>query len=165
MINKLTLQSVIKHKKNSIFNNVHDISTIINFSSSYKIIDGSLLKFEDLKKNRLNFNEKRHELLQKQQYINFNIYEKDLGFCTDHYLGTQFGREMVYEFYLQSEEKIKNEFNQLSRSNPTKLIWRWQDYMFEDNIIKTMRDFSENEKDFFNKEEAFQYKFISHVIK
>ena len=37
--------------------------------------------------------------------------------------------------------------------------------MFEDNIIKTMRDFSENEKDFFNKEEAIQYKFISHVIK
>ena len=151
--------------KNNIFNNVHDISTIINFNDSYKIIDGSLLKVEDLKENKFNFKEKRNELLLKQQYINFNLYKKDLGFCTDHYLGTQFGREMVYEFYLQSEERTTNEFNQLSRSNPTKLIWRWQDYMFEDNIIKTMRDFSENEKDFFNKEEAFQYKFISHVIK
>ena len=52
-----------------------------------------------------------------------------------------------------------------SRSNPGKLIWRWQDYMFEDNIIKTMRDFSENEEKFFDKEEAVKYKFISHVIK
>ena len=37
--------------------------------------------------------------------------------------------------------------------------------MFEDNIIKTMRDFSENEEKFFDKEEAVKYKFISHVIK
>ena len=37
--------------------------------------------------------------------------------------------------------------------------------MFEDNIIKTMRDFSENEKKLFNCEEAINYKFISHVIR
>jgi diadenosine tetraphosphate (Ap4A) HIT family hydrolase len=151
--------------KNNIFNNVHDISTIINFNDSYKIIDGSLLKIEDLKKNKISFKDKRSELLLKQQYINFYLYEKSLGFCTDHYLGTQFGREMVYEFYLQSDEKVKNEFNQLSRSNPAKLIWRWQDYMFEDNIIKTMNDFSQNVKKFFNDEEATKYKFINHVVK
>ena len=151
--------------KNNIFNNVHDISTIISFNDNYKVVDGSLLKIENLKNSKINFKDKRDELLLKQQYINFNLYNKNLGFCTDHYLGTQFGREMLYEFYLQSDEKIKDTFNQLSRSNPTKLIWRWQDYMFEDNIIKTMNDFSLNYKDFFNEEESNKYKFVNHVIK
>ena len=151
--------------KNHTFNNVHDISTIINFNDDYKVIDGSLLKIENLVSSKISFKDYRYELLLKQQYINFNLYGKNLGFCTDHYLGTQFGREMVYEFYLQSDEKTKDIFNQLSRSNPGKLIWRWQDYMFEDNIIKTMRDFSENEEKFFDKEEAVKYKFISHAIK
>jgi diadenosine tetraphosphate (Ap4A) HIT family hydrolase len=151
--------------KNHIFNNVHDISTIINFNENYKVIDGKLLVAKDLKKNEFSFKENRNELLLKQQYINFNLYGKNLGFCTDHYLGTQFGREMVYEIYLQSEGRNAEKFNQLARSNPTKLIWRWQDYMFEENIIKTMKDFSENEKSFFDCEEAIKHEFVSHVIK
>jgi diadenosine tetraphosphate (Ap4A) HIT family hydrolase len=151
--------------KNNIFNNVHDISTIINFNDSYKIIDGSLLRIENLKESKISFEDKRNELLIKQQYINFSLYKKNLGFCTDHYLGTQFGREMVYELYSQSDEKIKDEFNQLLRSNPTKLIWRWQDYIFENNIIKTMSDFSLNVKKFFNEKDSSKYNFVNHVIK
>ena len=37
--------------------------------------------------------------------------------------------------------------------------------MFEDNIIKTMSDFSQNEKKFLNDKEAIKYKFINHVVK
>lgn len=151
--------------KNNIFNNVHDISTIINFNENYKIIDGSLLKIEDLKKKKISFKNKRSELTLKPQYINFHLYGKGLGFCTDHYLGTQFGRELVYEFYLQSDKNVKSEFNQLSRANRAKVIWRWQDYMFEDNIIKTMSDFSLNVKKFFNEKDSSKYNFVNHVIK
>lgn len=154
----------IKFKDNS-FENVHDISTIINLNDDYKILDGKLLVEKDLFDSNLNFEKSREKLLSTQQYINFSTADTKISFCTNYYLGTQFGRELIYEILMQNDKERKVEYNNLSRSDPGKLIWRWQDYMFEDNIIKTMRDFSENEKKIFNREETIQYKFISHIIK
>lgn len=156
--------SKIKFNNNE-FENVHDISTIINFNSDYEITEGKLLTLNDLKNEKINFKSKRNELLLTEQYINFILYNKKINFCTNNYLGTQFGREVVYQLYMTSEAPLKEEFNQLSRSDPSRLIWRWQDYMFEKNIIQTMNDFFINSKIFFNNDDIKRFGFISHVIK
>ena len=128
---------------NHMFDNVHDISTIINFHDNYEIIDGKLLKLRDLKNFEENFDKMRSLLLKEEQYINFNVPVNKFLFCTKHYLGTQFGREVVSEICFKYDNKIKEYFSSLSRSDPTKLIWRWQDYNFEKNIIQTIKDLSE----------------------
>ena len=129
--------------KNNILDNVHDISTIINFSEDFKIIDGKLLQNEDLNNFSLDFKETRKKLLLQEQYIYFKNLDSSFGFCTNHHLGTQFGREIVYEVFFNHDSNYKDNFNQLSRSNPTKLIWRWQDYLFEKNILSTMKILSD----------------------
>ena len=43
--------------KNTTFNNVHDISSIINFDNEYKITKGRLLKFEDLRQYKGNISQ------------------------------------------------------------------------------------------------------------
>ena len=128
---------------NNTLDNIHDISTIINFSENFKITDGRLLKSEDLNNFSLDFEKIRKKLLLQEQYIYFKILSNSFGFCTKHHLGTQFGREIIYEIFFQHNNQYKNNFNELNRSNPTKLVWRWQDYMFEKNILITMKDLSD----------------------
>lgn len=150
----------IEFKDNS-FENVHDISTIINLNDEYKILDGKLLIAEDLINSDLNFEKFRDKLLLTQQYINFSTSDLKISFCTNHYLGTQFGRELVYEIFMHNEKERKIEYNNISRSDPGKLIWRWQDYMFEKNIIQTMKDFVDNYNKIFEKEK--DHSFIIHL--
>ena len=129
--------------ENNEFENVHDISTIINFNSDYKILDGKLLKFEDIEEFNESLEKIKDEVIKKDQYIFFN-YNDEIKFTTNHYLGTQFGRELIYEIYFNKNNEKKIYFNSLMRSNPNRLIWRWQDYYFNENILETikeMRDF------------------------
>jgi len=129
--------------RNNTLDNVHDISTIINFSEDFKITDGKLLKSEDLNNFPLDFEKTRKKLLLQEQYIYFKNLSNPFGFCTKHHLGTQFGRELVYEILFNHNNDYKDAFNQLNRSNPTKIIWRWQDYLFEKNILSTMKILSD----------------------
>jgi diadenosine tetraphosphate (Ap4A) HIT family hydrolase len=129
----------IEFNKN-IFDNVHDISTILKFNGNYKIVEGKLLDHKDIKNYSGDFGTLRKKLLSTEQYIQFNIVEKKFGFTTSHYLGTQFGRELVFEVISRLDKKSKEKYYHLDISNPTKLLWRWQDYMFEENIIMTMKN-------------------------
>ena len=92
--------------KGNEFDNVHDISTIINFSSDYKITDGKLLEFNDVDEFKGKIETVKDDILKKDQYIYFNFNDKQ-NFTTNHYLGTQFGRELVYEIYLNKDEEKK----------------------------------------------------------
>tara|TARA_X000000950_G_scaffold286475_1_gene395478 strand:+ start:1152 stop:2036 length:885 start_codon:yes stop_codon:yes gene_type:complete len=144
--------------KENEFDNVHDIATIINFSSDYKITDGKLLEFNDINEFKGNIESIKDDIIKKEQYIYFNFNNKQV-FTTNHYLGTQFGRELVYEIYLNKNEEKKKYFNSLSRSNLNKFIWRWQDYSFEDNILSTIKEMSNYLKTNINpKENNFGFK-------
>ena len=144
--------------KENEFDNVHDISTIINFSSDYNIIEGKLLEFNDINEFEGKIELIKDDIIKKEQYIYFNFNDKQ-NFTTNHYLGTQFGRELVYEIYLNKDEEKKKYFNSLTRSNLNKFIWRWQDYSFEDNILTTIKEMSSYLKDNVNsKENNFGFK-------
>ena len=140
------------------FDNVHDISTIINFSSDYKIIEGKLLEFNDINEFKGKIELIKDDIIKKEQYIYFNFNNKQV-FTTNHYLGTQFGRELVYEIYLNKDKEKKIYFDSLTRSNLNKFIWRWQDYSFEDNILSTIKEIGGYLKDNVNsKENNFGFK-------
>ncbi len=147
--------------ENNEFENVHDISTIINFNSNYKILDGKLLQYDDIEEFNENLEKIKEEVIKKEQYIFFN-YNNEIKFTTNYYLGTQFGRELIYEIYFTKNLDKKKYFNSLMRSNPNKLIWRWQDYSFKENILDTildMRDFLNN----YNKIDLNNYGFKLRV--
>ena len=148
---------------NHTFDNVHDISTIINFNDNYEILEGKLLKFEDLKNYDEDFEKIRPLLLAEEQYINFKVPAKNFLFCTTHYLGTQFGREVVSEISLNFDKKLKEYFSSLNRSNPTKLIWRWQDYNFEKNILQTMIDLSNYLKSIKSEKNYIKFEMVNFI--
>lgn len=127
--------------------NPHDISSIIQFGnrSDYEIVDGKLLNYDDLKNNEtLNTypEDTEDEVYNGNQYIFFEIFEKDYKFYTLETLGTQFGRELCYSLEICNNkffsEFCKNNF----MNNPNKLIWRWQDYIFEEYILLTIKKLS-----------------------
>ena len=142
---------------NSEFDNVHDISTIINFNKDYKIIDGKLLQFDDINEFNGDIKSIKDDIILKEQYIYLN-FNNDLIFTTNHYLGTQFGRELMYEIYLNEDDDKKKYFNSLSRSNLNKFVWRWQDYSFEDNILLTMKGMSDFFKENIESNNNFGFK-------
>ncbi len=148
---------------NSEFDNIHDISTIINFHNDYEIIDGKLLKSEDIKNFKNNFGEIRSELLKEEQYIQFRVLDESMEFCTKHYLGTQFGREIVYECFFSLNSDCKSLFNQLNRTNPSQLVWRWQDYYFDKNIMITMKDLGDFIRELSIKDELVKEKINLHI--
>lgn len=132
--------------KNTTFNNVHDISSIINFDNEYKITKGRLLKFEDLRQYKGNISQNSKKLNLTDQYVYLEHSKFKEVFITNYHLGTQFGREVVYQINYNNEKKFKQYCDDLMRSDRTKLVWRWQDYMFDENIINTMSDYIDHIK-------------------
>ena len=61
-----------------------------------------------------NFFDIREKLLNTPQYIQFNIINTELNFITNQYLGTQFGRELVYELIKKEDKKYEEIFYQLN---------------------------------------------------
>jgi hypothetical protein len=97
------------------------------------------------------------------QYIQFKIINGNINFCTKHYLGTQFGRELVYETFFSLSDVSKILFNELDRANPSQVIWRWQDYYFDKNILITMKDLSSYIVQLSIKDELVKNKINLHI--
>ena len=127
--------------------NPHDISSIIQFGkgTDYKIIDGKLLNYNDLTNNeklKIYPDDTEDEVYEGNQYIFFEIFEKDYKFYTLETLGTQFGRELCYNLEI-CNDKVFSEFCKNNfMNNPNKLIWRWQDYIFDEYILLTIKKLS-----------------------
>ena len=76
-------------------------------------------------------------------YVFFRSDYEDASFLTTNNFQTQFGREVVFNNELNLDknflkEKNKNKFN--------KELWRWQNSLFEKNIIETMKIFKKGFK-------------------
>lgn len=69
-------------------------------------------------------------------YIYFRTPFSDASFLTDANFGSQVGREIVFELENKCNIELK-EMNPRFENNQGKLLWRWQDFMFEENVLKT----------------------------
>jgi diadenosine tetraphosphate (Ap4A) HIT family hydrolase len=86
----------------------------------------------------------RSVLLQK--YVYFNAPFDDASFLTTVDLGSQVGREIIFEVEKYHSKTLQKALKQMARSQSDaygKLVWRWQDFEFKENMVKTMHHLAE----------------------
>ncbi len=125
--------------------NKHDIQSILEVVKNKKSeeseikIDGKLLKIKDLKNLNLTkwpFVALPH-VKKGGHYVYFNSFMKESSFLTTHDFQTQMGREIVYNNEYIKNISFKNKMKNLkSFSEP----WKWQNMIFEENIIETIKN-------------------------
>ena len=145
------------------FTNPHDIATLMFYDNKYKIIKGKLLTYEEINiSNKYkNYPLSQNNIVKKnKQYIYINSELNKFNFLTRHHLGTQFGRELVFDCHYNTNNKFKNYIDELSRSNREKLLWKWQDFYFSENIKNSIYDFIK----FFKKNKKIKKKYNLKIL-
>ena len=147
--------------KHIVFNNyklenIHDINQIYETYKNKKDknvkIVGDLKKINDIQ----NLPSQKWPLITLKHiskgghYVYFNSGNKSSSFLTTYNFQTQFGREVVFEIEKIMNKKFLNEVKKLEKNNPHIEVWKWQNYMFEKQIIKTINDASKELKKFEN---------------
>ena len=66
-------------------------------------------------------------------------FEKS-SFFTYNNFQTQLGRQIVYELEIKTNPKFNNMSNKIIRKNNYANIWKWQEFAFKENMLKTMND-------------------------
>ena len=76
---------------------------------------------------------------------------KKSSFLTTHNFQTQMGREIVFKNEMRKNKKFQSQINQSDNFSEK---WKWQNMIFEENILTTIIDAKKNLKpsrDFINK--------------
>ncbi|MDC0056571.1 hypothetical protein OAJ74_00300 [Alphaproteobacteria bacterium] len=136
----------IKYVKfdNQKFDHIEDIDTILeNFSDHKELsIKGKYLKLNDIK-NKKKINDYPLNLTKEAKnnktYIFFDSSSADSSFITFENINTQLGREIIFNC-----ENNSSKYKKFITKKNNELIWKWQDQMFEKNIIQTIKDISVN---------------------
>lgn len=148
--------------------NLHDINQIYeNHKNTDKIkIVGDIMKIEDIQNlpvedwPMITLN----HITKGGHYVFFDSGDSGSSFLTTHNFQTQFGREVVFEIEKLLDKKFYSEVKKLEKSNPYIEVWRWQNYMFEEKIIKTIEDsrkmFKVLKKKFSEEFKKYQFKII-----
>ncbi len=122
--------------------NIHDINQIYenfkkeNSRENIKIF-GKIYKLKDVQ--NLNQNEWPFTTLKHIQkgghYVYFRSDYLNSSFLTTNNFQTQFGRQVVYNNEIKLDKKFRIRMDKKNINE----IWRWQNSMFEENILETMR--------------------------
>ena len=124
--------------------NIHDINEIMNSpeSNSYKV-HGKQLLYEDIC-NGFDINDwpvsPQKHVQDNGQYVYFKTNSPSTSFLTDKNFQTQLGRQIVLEIEKKTNNHIKNFSNEILKKNKFANIWKWQEFPFEENMLKTMND-------------------------
>lgn len=131
--------------------NKHDIESILQIvknkkkeNSEIKII-GKLLKF----KNIQNLDYKKWPFVayphvkKGGHYVYFNSSIPKSSFLTTHNFQTQMGREIVFKNEMKKNKKFQDDINKDKNFSEK---WKWQNMLFEENIIATIKDAKNNIK-------------------
>ena len=124
--------------------NIHDILQITDSAdaSSYKI-NGKQLLYEDIH-NNLDVNSwpisARHHVKKGGHYVYFKTNKNTSSFFTNKNFQTQLGRHIVFELEKQTNPTFKNISEEILKKNSYANIWKWQEFAFKENMLKTMND-------------------------
>ena len=155
-----------KHK----LENVHDINQFMddpqNIEGKDYEVNGKLFKLDDI--TNLDFNEWPHVTLNHinkgGHYVYFRSDNDNASFLTTQNFKTQFGREVVFENELMLSDKFRNKIKNLKEKNPLLELWKWQSWMFDNNIIETVNNSRQYLKDyksmFYSEYEEFHLEII-----
>ncbi len=148
--------------------NLHDINQIYeSHKSSDKIkIVGDILKIKDIQ----NLPVKEwpivtlNHITKGGHYVFFDSGDDESSFLTTHNFQTQFGREVVFELEKLLDKKFNSEVKKMEKLNPYIEVWRWQNYMFEKKIVKTISDarkiFKTLNKEYLEEFKKYQFEII-----
>ena len=123
--------------------NLHDINQLFDDKENFKNNDvkivGEILdikKIKDLpakewpKVTFEHINKGRH-------YVYFKSDFDDASFLTTHNFQTQFGRQVVYNNEKKLNKIFRDEIINLQKQNSFLEVWKWQNCMFNENILDT----------------------------
>ena len=124
--------------------NIHDITEIMNSSdsNSYKV-NGKQLVYEDICSdfdiNNWPISTKNH-VQNNGQYVYFKTNSPSTSFLTNKNFQTQLGRQIVFEIEKETNSDIKKINKEILKKNIYANIWKWQEFSFKENMLKTMND-------------------------
>ena len=150
---KKTINKVLNKRKAGIksveingykLENIHDIAEIMNSTeaSSYKI-NGNQLYFDDIKNNLDIKNwpvSARNHVSKGGHYVYFQTNSINSSFFTNKNFQTQLGRQIVFETETKVNNTIKEMSDKILKKNNYASIWKWQEFSFKENMLKTMKD-------------------------
>jgi len=150
---KKTINKVLSKRKSGIksveingykLENIHDIVEIMNSTeaSSYKV-NGKQLYFDDIKNNLDIKNwpvSARDHVSKGGHYVYFQTNSISSSFLTNKNFQTQLGRQIVFETEIEANNTIKEMSYKILKKNNYASIWKWQEFSFKENMLKTMED-------------------------
>ena len=150
---KKTINKVLSKRKAGIksveingykLENIHDIAEIMSSTeaSSYKV-SGKQLYFDDIKNNLDIKNwpvSARDHVSKGGHYVYFQTNSISSSFLTNKNFQTQLGRQIVFETEIEANNTIKEMSDKILKKNNYASIWKWQEFSFKENMLKTMGD-------------------------
>ncbi len=150
--------------------NFHDINHFIENSKDDETkkfeIKGKILKIDDIK--NLSFKQWPKITLDHIQkgghYVFFKSDYDSSSFLTTNNFQTQFGRQVVYENEIKLDQLFNDKIKKIKSKNEFLQIWRWQNCMFETEIIQTVNTsksaYKELQKSYKDEYEKFDFKVL-----
>ena len=120
--------------------------------------------FVDIK----NLNEKKWpgitlpHIMKGGHYVFLRSDYSNASFLTTNNFQTQFGREVIFENEMQLSKSLRTQVDKLKANNPILEAWKWQNYLFEENILETVNSARKTLKNF-NSE--FKKEYLKYSIK
>ena len=135
--------------------------------NTYKIV-GKQLTYNDIK-NDLDYKKWPISALDHVKkgghYVYFNNHLQSSSFLTNKNFNTQLGREVLFEVEINSNNELKKFYENTIKQNPYSNIWKWQEFPFKENMLKTMHDITPSLIKIKNLPEAKVYKFETFELK
>ena len=124
--------------------NIHDILEVMNSSdvNSYKI-NGSQLFYEDISNNLDVSNwpiSTRPHVRRGGHYVYFKTKSSSSSFLTDKNFQTQLGRQIIFETEIKKNLVLRTMYEKIIKENEYANVWKWQEFSFKQNMLKTMND-------------------------
>ena len=150
---KKTISKVLSKRKAGIksveingykLENIHDIVEVMSSTeaSSYKV-SGKQLYFDDIK-NDLDIKNwpvsARDHVSKGGHYVYFQTNSISSSFLTNKNFQTQLGRQIVFETEIEANNTMKEMSDKILKKNNYASIWKWQEFSFKENMLKTMED-------------------------
>jgi len=130
LYNNYKLENI--HDINQIFENIEEEKFKENIEVIGKIYD--LNDIKNLDDNKWPFITMDH-IMKGGHYVYFKSDYLNTSFLTTNNFQTQFGREVVFNNECKLEDNFSNKFN----VNKYDHLWKWQNSMQEENILRTMK--------------------------
>tara|TARA_B110000003_G_C16614428_1_gene520755 strand:+ start:405 stop:1310 length:906 start_codon:yes stop_codon:yes gene_type:complete len=130
--------------KNYKLENLHDINQLFENKENFKNDDFEIVgEISDIRKIK-DLSEKEwpqitfDHINKGGHYVYFKTDFEDSSFLTTHNFQTQFGRQVVYNNEKNLDKNFKDEIMNLKKKNNFLEVWKWQNFMFNENILDTM---------------------------